>query len=40
MPKNLSKECKEVIAGMITVDPKKRMTPREFLQSDWVKNSD
>ena len=25
---------------MLKVDPKKRMTPREFLQSDWIMNSD
>lgn len=31
MPKHLSKECQEVLASMIKVDPKKRMTPREFL---------
>jgi len=34
---HVSKEAKALISGMLTVDPEKRITARDALNSDWMK---
>jgi len=36
---NISKEAKDLVKGLLTVDPKKRLTADQVLQSKWVSGS-
>lgn len=33
---NISKEAKEIIKGLLLVDPKKRMTPEQLMECPWI----
>lgn len=40
MPKHLSVQCKELLRGLIEVNPNKRMTAREAINHPWMKIGD
>lgn len=37
---NISQEPKSIIAGLLNLDPKKRLTIQDLLENDWVKDFD
>ena len=39
MPQNISGDCKDLLQKMIEKDPKKRISAKEALNHEWIKNS-